>query len=78
VSNYNDELLSKAFINYIKDIFSPVSNQRYLIDLFSLRENLNELKEDRILLALPNIVAQNDEYRKFFLDLFVSSIDNII
>ena len=63
VSNYKDALVSKAFINHIKDIFSPVSAQRYMIDIFSLRQEWKELLEDRLLFPLPNILAKNIEYR---------------
>ncbi len=63
VSEYKDALVSKTFISHIKDIFSSVSSQRYMIDIFSLKNEWSKLKEDRILFPLPNIVAKNTEYR---------------
>ena len=63
ISDYKDSLVSKAFINHINDIFSPVSLQRYMIDIFSLKNKDWKLEENRILFSLPNIVAKNWEYR---------------
>ncbi len=63
VSNYKDALVWKTFINHINDIFSQVSTQRYMLDIFSFKKVWNELKEDRLFLSLPNIVAKNEAYR---------------
>ena len=60
---HSDELISKAFINNLKEVFSTVSSQKYVIEINSRTIENNKFIEDKIIFWLPTIFSKNIKYR---------------
>jgi hypothetical protein len=57
-------LVAKAFINNLKEVFSTISNQKYVIEMPTKVIENGELKDDKVVFGLPGVFSKNEDYRE--------------
>ncbi|OIP53569.1 hypothetical protein AUK10_02260 [Candidatus Gracilibacteria bacterium CG2_30_37_12] len=63
-STYKDDLVSKAFMLHISQIFSPITKQKYVLEV-PMRQLENDTWSDNILtVGLPDVLSKNKKYRE--------------
>lgn len=77
ISKYKDEFISKWFIVYISTIFSPITNQKYVMAMPMAYYKDNTIQQANIILPLPEALSKNKEFRDNFTD-FLAPFDKSV
>gem|GEM_PF-2912471 len=72
VSLYSDQLVAKHFLYSLKDVFSTITTQRYIMNFYSGVSESNVFTTGLQLFGMPVIFSKNEKYRKMARDKFSS------